>query len=185
MNNTFSNPNGKIFEIYSEYSPIYETLKNLFFAVFFLAIAIFFLPRDAITMANPLLWIFFLGVFGVSLLFFKEAYIDWNNRNKDTRYIINSKNNTFFVPLSTEIYCQLSDIDTINRRHETVKKRESYYENGKQKYRNVTVTYYYVQIIGENITNDFGFESQGLRDELYSSLTIAVKDVKTFLEKSP
>jgi hypothetical protein len=68
---------------------------------------------------------------------------------------------------------QLSEIDAVNKRQESTKHR--------QNNRTVTRYTYYVQIIGEGITRDFSFFKQGMRDELYSSLKVGIKDVDDFL----
>lgn len=169
-NNPFFNPNGKVFEI-NDACP----LCWLFTGILGIAISFFIFFQSSPS------WIVVLGL-TVSCIC---IWFGWSKKDKNTKYIINSKYNTFFIPYKDEPYCRLSTIDAVNKRQESTKKRQEFreYSNGRSriKHRIVTTYTYYVQIIGEGISCDFNFSSQGKRDELYSSLKAGIKDVHDFL----
>ena len=177
MNNDFYNPNGKVFEI-NDRCPICDIL----YGSGIIAVTLFFAPHyKTMNDVNPILLIILLLFLSVGGFL---VYMGWIGRKRNTRYIINSKDNSFFIPLKDDVYCRLSDIEAVNRRQESRKVNRSYYmENGKARKRTVTEHSYYVQIVGENISKDFCFDSQGKRDEVYSSLNIGIKDVNDFLKK--
>lgn len=104
----------------------------------------------------------------------------WSLR-KNQKYIVNSKNNKFYIPLKNEPYCDLSDIDVLNKRVDSVKERKSFYENGKQKYRTVTKYFYYIDILGADFSRELSFSSQGRRDKVYSCLKLGIKSAKEHL----
>jgi hypothetical protein len=170
-NSSFSNPNGKIFKI-NDACP----LCWLFLGVIGLLFSIASVVLSDHTNNSLIVIIIIASI--ASLIY------GWLNKDKNTSYIIDSKNNCFYIPLKDEPFCKLSDIDTVNKRQELRKDRESYTENGKTKYRTVTKHTYYVQIIGEEISTDFSFESQGKRDHLYSSLRIGIKDVNDLIKSA-
>jgi len=181
MNNDFYNPNGKVFEI-NDRCPICDILYGSGAIV----VALFVYIQDFVPHYKTMNDVNLIVL--VILLLFLSAggflvYMGWIGRKRNTRYIINSKDNSFFIPLKDDVYCRLSDIEAVNRRQESRKVSQSYMENGKARKRTVTEHSYYVQIVGENISKDFCFDSQGKRDEVYSSLNIGIKDVNDFLKK--
>lgn len=167
--NSIYNPNGKIYEI-DHACPMCWIFGGM--AGFAISLVLLILNTG---------WFIISVVVAVVSAWFLIDGI--KNKNKNTKYIIDSKNDTFFVPLEDAPYCKLSDIDKINKRQESSKTRESYREDGKTKYRTVINYTYYVQIIGENISTDFSFSSQGNRDRLYCSLQAGVDSIKKFMRK--
>lgn len=169
-NNPFFNQNGKVFEI-NDACP----LCWLFTGILGVAISSFIFFQSAPS------WIVVLGL-TVSCIC---IWFGSSKKNKNTKYIINSKDNTFLIPYKDEPYCKLSEIDAVNKRQESRKERKTFteYNDGRSriKHRSVITYTYYVQIIGEGISRDFSFSSQGKRDELYSSLKVGIKDVRDFL----
>jgi len=169
-NNPFFNQNGKVFEI-NDACPLCWLFTGL------LGIAIFLFM---FFQSSPS-WIVVLG----STVSCICIWLGWRKKDKNKKYIINSKENTFFIPYKDEPYCRLSEIDAVNKRQESTKQRQEFreYSNGRSrtKHRTITTYTYYVQIIGEGISRDFSFSSQGKRDELYSSLKVSIKDVRDFL----
>ena len=122
-----------------------------------------------------------IGIFAISLWIFRQG---WNDCDKNTQYIINAKRNLFFVPLSDEPLCCLSDIEDINIRTESERVRESYSENQKTKYRTVTRYTHYISLVGHSVDYDTGFRSKGERDQLHSYLKLGIGSVKDFLKKN-
>lgn len=163
------NPNGKVFKI-DDACPLLWVFAGII--GFFISIAFSVSGSESKSLAIIITFLISIACF----------LYGWLNKGKNTSYIIDSKNNCFFVPLRNEPFCKLSDIHAVNKRQESRKKRGYYQEDGKKQHRTVTTYTYYVQIVGEEISTDFSFSSQGKRDELYSSLKIGIKDVRDFLK---
>lgn len=103
------------------------------------------------------------------------------NSRKNSKYIIDSKNNNFYIPLKNDPYCSLSDIDVANKRQESRRVRESYTQNGKTRYRTVTKHSYFIDIVGETFSKELSFTSKSKRDKTYSCLKIGMNSTKKYL----
>lgn len=174
-NSSFSNPDGKIFKI-NDACPLCWLFMGVIGLLFSSASVVL---SDHTNNSLIVILIVIIVIASIASLSY-----GWLKKDKNTSYIIDSKNNYFYIPLKDEPFCKLSDIDAVNKRQESRKDRESYTENGRKKYRTITKHTYYLQIIGEEISTDFSFESQGKRDHLYSSLKIGIKDVNDFIKST-
>lgn len=165
MSKNFPNENGKIIKIDGDSLLIYLIGGPIG------VIASFFIPANDNILIKAAMFIA-----GSAAIYFW-----WKNKDSNKQYIIDSKNDLFFIPLNDEPFCKLSEIVSVNRRQESKKSRESFFENNKVKYRTVTKYKYCIHIIGEDISADFDFDSQQDRDHLYSALIFGIKDVKNFM----
>ncbi|MDP3008455.1 MAG: hypothetical protein Q8N30_05225 [Methylococcales bacterium] len=207
MNSNLSNnPNGKILEVAdfrrydSDESDTGSFKKYFGIALFLLSLLLCFVFSLSLLKGSGGAGVVFIALIGIviglrmynsGVRAIRDAQTEYNIR-EDTRtadgisqnYLINSQNNTLTLPNATAPYCKLSDIDAVNKRVESSKRRERYseYVNGKfkEKHRTVTDYTYYVQIVGSGISSDFNFKDQGVRDSLYSSLKVGIKESKDF-----
>lgn len=150
----FFNQHGKVYEI-KDFCPWCIMLAGV--AVIVAAIFLSSLPQDnhsQFSWANLHLFIIqnlvyvFAGAQKLDLLsllciagLMFGIFIFWDgfsDRKKNPNYIVDARNNLFFIPREDDPYCKLSEIDVVNKRQESRTERKSYYEDRRTKYRTVT-----------------------------------------------